>query len=286
MYQNYKNAFTHAGLFHADDVFSTALLRYLFPDIQVSRGFNVPENFDGIVYDIGLGKYDHHQTNRRVRENGIPYAAFGLLWEEFGSSIVGEKEATKFDEEFVQPLDLADNTGKRNLLSQIIADRNPHWKETEISGNVRFEEAVSFAKEILEYRFSQILAEKEAYDRVQECARNVKEKIMYLEKVMPWREAIKGFDCEYVIYPSLRGGYNVQAVPLDDGDGMQLKRPFPKEWRGCSAKQLQELTGIAGITFCHMSGFLCASDTLEDAYKVAKMAMKSDFFNSIGFGEE
>ena len=44
--------FTHGGKFHADDVFSTALLQILRPDIQVTRGFVVPDDFDGIVYDV------------------------------------------------------------------------------------------------------------------------------------------------------------------------------------------------------------------------------------------
>ena len=74
----FKEGFTHGGLFHADDVFATALLKILNPDIQISRGFSVPENFSGIVYDIGDGKYDHHQKKSRVRENGVAYAAFGL----------------------------------------------------------------------------------------------------------------------------------------------------------------------------------------------------------------
>ena len=47
--------FTHGGKFHADDVFSTALLQILRPDIQVTRGFVVPDDFDGIVYDVGGG---------------------------------------------------------------------------------------------------------------------------------------------------------------------------------------------------------------------------------------
>ena len=46
--------FTHGGKFHADDVFSTALLQILRPDIQVTRGFVVPDDFDGIVYDLSL----------------------------------------------------------------------------------------------------------------------------------------------------------------------------------------------------------------------------------------
>ena len=47
--------FTHGGKFHADDVFSTALLQILRPDIQITRGFVVPDGFDGIVYDVGGG---------------------------------------------------------------------------------------------------------------------------------------------------------------------------------------------------------------------------------------
>ena len=72
--------FTHGGKFHADDVFSTALLQILRPDIQITRGFTVPDDFDGIVYDVGGGMFDHHSEPRETRPNGVPYAAFGLLW--------------------------------------------------------------------------------------------------------------------------------------------------------------------------------------------------------------
>ena len=57
-----EKGFTHGGQFHSDDVFATAFLRILNPDIEVVRGFQVPENFQGIVYDIGRGKFDHHQN--------------------------------------------------------------------------------------------------------------------------------------------------------------------------------------------------------------------------------
>ena len=66
------SAFTHSGKFHADDVFSSALLLYLNPEITILRGNKVPEDFDGIIFDIGRGRYDHHQKDSRIRENGIP----------------------------------------------------------------------------------------------------------------------------------------------------------------------------------------------------------------------
>lgn len=55
----------------------------------------------------------NHQKDSRIRENGIPYAAFGLLWEELGKEILGEELAAKFDESFIQPLDNNDNTGEK-----------------------------------------------------------------------------------------------------------------------------------------------------------------------------
>ena len=51
-------AFTHGGKFHADDVFSAALLLHFNPQLTIQRGNRVPEDFAGIVFDIGRGEYD------------------------------------------------------------------------------------------------------------------------------------------------------------------------------------------------------------------------------------
>lgn len=59
-------AFTHGGKFHADDVFSSALLLYINPEISITRGNSVPDDFTGIVFDIGRGEFDHHQKDSRI----------------------------------------------------------------------------------------------------------------------------------------------------------------------------------------------------------------------------
>lgn len=267
--------FTHGGVFHADDVFATALLKILNPDIEIIRGYQVPEDFDGIVYDVGMGKYDHHQKDRRVRENGVPYAAFGLLWEECGTLILSEEDAVKFDEHFVQPLDWSDNTGESYILAKVIGDFNASWRAEQKDADVLFGQAVDFAKTILENRFEQILAEREAENTVLAKMEAGKAPILVLDQSLPWKTAVIGSEYVYVIYPSLRGGYNVQAVPQED-DTQMLVRPFPEAWRGKTPEALQELTGITGFTFCHVSGFLCAADTIEDAVKVAELALSDD----------
>ena len=143
------NGFTHAGKFHADDVFATALLQILRPDIRITRGFVVPDDFDGIVYDIGFGMFDHHQEPRETRANGTPYAAFGLLWRVLGPGLVGERQARLIDENFIQPLDLNDNTGEQNSLCDAIGFFNPVWDSKE-DQDACFFKAVAVAKQILE----------------------------------------------------------------------------------------------------------------------------------------
>ena len=155
------SAFTHSGKFHADDVFSSALLLYLNPEITILRGNKVPEDFDGIIFDIGRGRYDHHQKDSRIRENGIPYAAFGLLWEELGTEILGEELAAKFDEAFVQPLDNNDNTGEKNELASLIGSFNPSWDEDGGTDEAFFR-AVSVAGMILDNKFARYLGNERA----------------------------------------------------------------------------------------------------------------------------
>ena len=66
--------FTHGGKFHADDVFSTALLQDRAPPISRSRAaFPCPMISRGIVYDIGGGHVRPPQrTARHPRPNGVP----------------------------------------------------------------------------------------------------------------------------------------------------------------------------------------------------------------------
>ena len=83
---NEVDGITHNGTMHADEVFATAFLSLYFGNFKVARVNEVPKDISSnvIVYDIGNGKYDHHQSNARIRDNGIKYSSFGLLFEEYG----------------------------------------------------------------------------------------------------------------------------------------------------------------------------------------------------------
>ena len=186
---NIERGFTHGGGFHADDVFSSALLRILNPQIEILRGNVVPEEFDGIVYDIGRGKFDHHQQQKLYRENGIPYAAFGLLWKEFGGLLLTDAEAEAFDKDFIQQMDLSDNTGEYHELSQVISDFNPSWDE-KTPLDERFLEAVDFAQTILKNRIQKILSKRKAQEEVTKIMDEQEGPVLVMDRFYPWKEVV------------------------------------------------------------------------------------------------
>lgn len=268
----YHCAMTHGGKFHADDVFSSALLRILFPGIEITRGYMVPSGFDGIVFDIGGGMFDHHQSGAPIRENGVPYAAFGLLWREFGPSLVGEEAAQRFDEAFVQPLDLDDNTGCGCPLALAISAFNPCWDSTG-SFDQCFEKAVGMAEEMLRQQFESILSRQRAEGYVRDAYDSAEDKrIVFLPKFAPWKDVLKGTEAMFVIFPSLRGGFNVQVVPLEDGEA---KCPFPAAWAGEPSWDLPRISGVPSMSFCHNGRFLITVSRVEDAYLACQIAMRS-----------
>ena len=261
--------FTHGGKFHADDVFATALLRILRPDFEVRRGFAVAEDFDGIVYAIGGGIVEPHGAGRPPRPHGVPYAAFGLLWKVFGPRLVGEHQARLLDENFVQPLDLNDNTGEDCLLAEAIGGFNPLWDSGD-DPDACFAKAVDFAQVILQNNIDGANAVNRADALVKKALEKMDRGVVVLPRYAPWKNALYRSDARFVVYPSQRGGWAAQCV--NDRLTRRPKRPFPAAWAGQSGQELEKRSGIAGLRFCHASRFMVAADTKETAIAACRAA--------------
>lgn len=278
---------THSTKFHADDVFSTAFLKMINPNAKVIRTLNSYEesckalesNLYPIVYDIGFGNYDHHQKDAEVRPNGVKYAAFGLLWREFGDW----DKYPDFDKDFVQKIDEHDNGGEPFEISRMIGRFNPTILEDEeelegVPQNVKedlyFNKAVSVATEILKGYFAM-------YDEIRYSKDIVEKGTDLFSTTSPYNVLILPKYCNYikhvlemypmvnvVVYPSKRGVYNAQVMPISDGV-MTSKWTFPEEYCGKREADLPE-----DVTFVHNSGFLLAANTIQTAVKYARLVVE------------
>lgn len=269
---NYTTGLTHTGVFHADDVFSSAFLKILNPEIEITRVFKVPEevSVDTTIFDIGFGQYDHHQKDAEIRNNGVKYAAFGLLWREFGNMIMSKENAEKFDLEFIQSLDNADNGGTINAMYSAIRSFVPNWDENDQNMDKAFFRAVDFATGILQQEFRRIKASEKAEETVKTALESSDGNIVVLDRFVPWQDVLIPSTAKFVIFPSLRGGVSAQAIPTTIG-GRDQKVPFPAEWAGKPAEELRKI--VDGMTFCHPGRFMVSTETIEQAIEACKQCL-------------
>ena len=287
---NYENGITHSGVFHGDDVFATAFLRIIKSDIKISRTFKVPDNIDEsttVVYDIGGGRFDHHQKDGNgCRENGIKYSSFGLLWNEYFDQIpnMDPETAQRISDDFIQSIDAQDN-GQMNFgneldfrpftISSAISTFNPNWDDKNICYDVNFAEAVTCAEKILRNIIAQYISKKNAENIVNDAVKERKDKLIILPQFCPWQDHVisnpDANDCLYVIFPSDRGGWNIQAIPASLGS-FSMRKPLPKEWWGLTNEKLEEVSKVKGVTFCHANGFLASGATKEVCIELGTVA--------------
>lgn len=291
-----SNAITHAGLFHADDVFASVFLERLFGELRLFRTFNVPEDVkeDVLVFDIGGGKFDHHQKEGNgMRRNGIKYASFGLLWKEFGRDYLRTILEEQFidavwkmiDGRIVQPIDAADcgqypksDKIPVTTITSIIRGFNPKWDEEECYDE-RFVQACDVARVLFDNALRELIANAKAEAFVNEAIDNCAgSKFLILEKFAPWQKYVflnpKAKEMVYIIFPSMRGGYNVQVIPVGFNNN-DARKAFPNEWAGLNDQKFKEVTGIEDARFCHPDGFIAGVDTLKGAIALANKALES-----------
>lgn len=260
--KNCKNALTHSGTFHADDVFATAFIKMINPNIKIIRAASVPDDFKGLVYDIGDGEFDHHSIDNKKRANGIPYAAFGKLWKSFAPFIYDDYIVKKIDKKFIAPLDLSDNMGLLDSLCTAISAMNPI---NDTNGDKEFAMAVKFAMVILENLIKQEMNNyEEEKEVIKVYEQSVNKEIIVLNKHLHFTDFLPKTEAIYVVFPSKRGGYSAQGVPINS-DTVELKKPFPASW-------IQDLPKY--LTFCHTSRFLISAKTLDDIIYACNIALK------------
>jgi uncharacterized UPF0160 family protein len=299
---------THNGPFHADDLFAVALLRLVhgeFPIIR-TRDAEVLSAVDRVVdvggeYDPSKGRFDHHFKGAPVRENGVPYASFGMVhhWVSLPIAYMTER-AERVLEALVEHIDAADNGIKQTgwSLSETVHKCNP--LETK-NFDDRFNALVEVATEVLrgiiyeEFTLAFAIARFKSHPQVVEWVEEHDNAIASSEKRI--REALSFggqvielaqyepalFDVAseapseklFSIYPSFSGEWMVQQIPLSKGS-FEGRKKLPESWAGLRGADLDALTGIEGCVFTHPGRFIAGHKTREGARKMALLAVAAE----------
>lgn len=278
-------AVTHNGKFHADEVFATAVLQHLHPELRVvrSRDTHTIETGDfvydvGGIYDHDKQRYDHHQNGALKREDGLTRSAFGLIWLHYGLEYcAGDEQLWQLiDRRLVRGIDAGDNGESRTVedprahelgVSQIIELFNPLPSNPEEEADVQFRAALGYATSLLARLSERGRVELEAAKQVREAQlQSPSPQYAVLDRYVAMSECISEIEAlEYVIFPDeANGTWQVYALP-HVGQPFSQKRPFPAAWAGLRDEALTQVTGVADAIFCHSKRFLVVAQSREGA---------------------
>lgn len=284
---------THSGRFHADELFGVATLTLVFRYAKVVRTRN-PEEIEsahivldvGSIYDESKDRFDHHQAGGAgVRESGIPYASFGLVWKKYGKQLCeNDAIASRVEKYLVAPIDAMDNGV--DLVSSINAGAfpvflqdilfwfTPTWQEVDRTLDQSFFEALPFVKNILTRAIIHAKAEVFGEEAVVEAyEKSTDKRIIVLDKKYSYRILHQYSEPLFVVVPdSQLGQWKVQAVE-NSADSYKIRKPLPLSWAGKRDEDLQKETGVADAVFCHNARFMVVSKSKEGALKLAEIAL-------------
>ncbi|MFZ3588832.1 MYG1 family protein [Bacillus sp. DJP31] len=289
---NIRKVGTHSGTFHADDIIAFIILDELYGSIELvrSRNEDLLSTCD-LVFDVGGGDYDHHTNDKEFRENGIPFAAAGLVWRDFGKSLLEkkgipahsiEKVHLYIDEQYMQGLDAIDN-GVRFEREMIIPDLatdlhrfNPKWNKEEDELE-QFYKAVQYARTSFLNLIEDQLAKIAAKSIISNAYDNRKQKeLLLLDQHCPWHHALLEVDIKeevlFVIYQDPRKGFLIQTVPVH-GNTFESRKDLPVEWAGKSMDELNLILEIQDAVFAHPARFIAGTKSKESIMKMAAIAI-------------
>lgn len=295
-----KICITHNGAFHADDLFATATLSILNNgNIKIIRTRD-PKIFEtaDYLYDVGgendpeRNRFDHHQKGGGgVRENGIPYSSFGLIWKKYGEQICGNKEIAKYIEnKIVCSIDASDvgfdivkslvKDVYKYSVESIFLSESPTWKEDNSGIDEIFKKQVQKIIPLLKREIKIAKDDIDGINELLESYNNSEDKRIIVSNIDFPRYLLQDTlsrlsEPVYLVYPSSKSDtWKVEAIKKSP-ETMESRKPFPDLWRGFlnGDPKVEEVIGISGIIFTHATGFYAQVKSKENAIKLAQKAL-------------
>ena len=291
---------THDGFYHADELFAVSALslylRGLGKDVEIIRTRDKDKAFScdycvdvGREYDPVKNRFDHHQVDDSlIRPNGIPYAAFGLIWKHFGMKLVSSKDIFEvIEQKLVQPIDAMDNAvtlstrnfegvNEYNIASAIYAISQHHGIE---NLNQSFFDCLTICEQILAGEIKQ--AEDKHQSRLIVTSEIKKQNIpaiLILDKFHSWKDVVLDYpDIKFVMYPDVNtSNWYLQPAKNTKDDFGGYRVNFPVSWLGKEHHELAEVSGIDEAVFCHKSGYLAVAKSKEATISMAQKVLESN----------
>ena len=277
------NVVIHGGCFHSDDVACVALLKLLHKNVNVIRKFKVDVDTEIADYILDIGRVDkvtenqvildHHQAPELIDGTDVKHCAFSKLVERMidPSDQLFKKHLYNALVLPVAAQDNGQNYSEFGLVPSPLTFVNAmglSWKDDQKLNDQRFGEVVNMAMMVIKNIIKTIEDKIEAVDEVTAAIRKMEGGVLVLDRYLPWVESVIEYNngepkVKLVIYPSNRGGFNIQVVPIKGGSFESwLKIP----------EEVANLEGCSGQAHGAFAFFDSVEHAVEAARKIVKNA--------------
>lgn len=291
-----KTMAVHDVTFHADDVFAAMLIRAIYPGLKIIRTRD-PEILDkcdlvadvGFIYDPDKLRFDHHQEGRAgARDNGILFSAVGLIWKHWGKEICENNEDVfeEIDKLLIQPIDAQDNS--QRLYKERVFDEIDNlslddimrkgFNPTHGSGEThdeQFIEAMDFAEIVFRRIFLNAVSINKLKKKIVNDYSKLEDKRYLVDEDYRPVLAFKKEMPELLFYIFPYGqGTDKWVMKCAQEEGFKNRKDLPKEWAGKNGEELESISKIKDMDFCHNALFICGAKSKEAILKALEVALK------------
>uniref|UniRef100_A0A336LPI0 CSON009741 protein n=1 Tax=Culicoides sonorensis TaxID=179676 RepID=A0A336LPI0_CULSO len=108
--------------------------------------------------------------------------------------------------------------------------------------------------------------------------------ILELTEFCPWKQHLAELEKElelegiakYVLYKNSENDWRAICVPKTP-DSFVCRKFLHKDWRGIRDSELEKISGIKDINFCHATGFIGGAKTREAALEMAVKSLEGNY---------
>jgi uncharacterized UPF0160 family protein len=287
---------THSQQFHIDELIAIALLEtYVFKDTKYELVRTRDEKIlqearndkNCFLVDVGgdynpeLLNFDHHQNDSALCwKDGLPFSSCGIVWKWLRETKklhqhMNDETMDIIERDLIRRIDKHDNGVEKmsELIFLVMYNRKPDDPKAQ---DAQFKRALRAAKDYYINFFTYVRGNIKAEKEIQKAIKNSEPYVDIVVCESNIKDATKRVaqltNKKMVIYPHSNGTWAIKTVPTDISNDFSQKCPAPKEWRGLKEKELEDVSGIKGLYFCHKGGFLTFfKGSIEDAIKVARV---------------
>lgn len=270
---------THSRQFHTDEIMAIMLLKTYFfkdsPTIIRTRDQSVISEYQkdenvfvidvGFSHDESMKNFDHHQnTFSETWPDGTPLSSCGLIWKwlrknKYLHQKMNDVMMDTIENEIIKKVDALDNGcgfwAEGIILSQF--NRN-HHDDSVI--DKQFQRALFTAFSIYEnsvYHLKSKIRDKKDIYKAIENSKQYKHTVVFKSKLNDGVNIVADeTDANWIIIPRTNNSWKIIAAPKSSKETFSIKKTFPKEWAGLSDIELQNVSGIPNLVFCHKNLFM------------------------------